>query len=497
MSTGGIFTLISNDGKQDRMLMATQLLNTRLVEIRKLRAKAGLRDPTPTLVDIERTHLLFVNSHFKPFAAIGFEYNKVKPTQGSCTFGSSLRFSIPQFGDFFHDMVFHIKIGSTSVLNTGDRFFYSNFLGHRLLKRVAFSVNGNPLDEYDSDVYNMHFNFFVTSNKEVGWKRNVGQEQCLEGHLFIEDLDIRECRDYKEGPQTPKGTHNAIDMWIPLLFWFNKDPRLAIPSVSIPYGQRFIDIDLATLAEITCFQDDGSSTGIGETFTPPTIDECELYINNIFVNPEIHDIFIKRIGFNLIRVHRRQDKRLSAANGTVLLNQMKWPLETMYVGARPITNLNECDQWNIFAQVTNQDVCVPAVIESPNPPGPPTKQLVVRVAQYQRCTPTLTTIGVEAHSIALYPEIPAQFFNSYIPYTYGGANIKTPTDCGALMIVFNLYPGSFQPSGHINVSRAREFFFKYTSSFISSSNQTDLVVVGIAINFLLISDGSAVLRYST
>jgi len=36
-----------------------------------MRARAGAADPTPTLVDIERTHILYVNSHFKPFAAIG------------------------------------------------------------------------------------------------------------------------------------------------------------------------------------------------------------------------------------------------------------------------------------------------------------------------------------------------------------------------------------------------------------------------------------------
>ena len=34
-------------------------------------------DPTPTLVDIERTHILFVNAHFKPFAAIGLILGQV------------------------------------------------------------------------------------------------------------------------------------------------------------------------------------------------------------------------------------------------------------------------------------------------------------------------------------------------------------------------------------------------------------------------------------
>lgn len=64
MATGGIFQLITNDGKQDRMLMATALLNRRLLEIERLRSmNPQIKDPTPTLVDIERTHILFMNAH--------------------------------------------------------------------------------------------------------------------------------------------------------------------------------------------------------------------------------------------------------------------------------------------------------------------------------------------------------------------------------------------------------------------------------------------------
>jgi hypothetical protein len=96
MSAGGVFKLIANDGKADRMIMATELLNQRIKDIMCMRASQGMADPTPTLVDIERTHLLFVNAHFKPFAAIAYEYNKVRANTGSPDFGSSLQFSIPR-----------------------------------------------------------------------------------------------------------------------------------------------------------------------------------------------------------------------------------------------------------------------------------------------------------------------------------------------------------------------------------------------------------------
>ena len=57
--------------------------------------------------------------------------------------------------------------------------------------------------------------------------------------------------------------------------------------------------------------------------------------------------------------------------------------------------------------------------------------------------------------------------------------------------------GNIGDSSHLNVSRAREFYIGWNSCYISSTHPAELVFCASAINFLLISDGSAVLRYST
>lgn len=70
MATGGIFQIITNDGKQDRMLMATALLHDRLDKIWRVKKalNPGLKDDDvrvlPSLIDIEKTHILFTNAHW-------------------------------------------------------------------------------------------------------------------------------------------------------------------------------------------------------------------------------------------------------------------------------------------------------------------------------------------------------------------------------------------------------------------------------------------------
>jgi len=585
MATAGIFNLITNDGKQDRMLMATDLLRSRLGAIKQARAESGMSNTTPTLLDIERTHVLFMNAHFKPFAAIGFEYQKVHPDSGGANLGSQVRFSIPQFGDFFNDMCLFVKFEKATYTPVAaapnqNVFRYCDYPGERLLKRVKFDVNGNPLDEYTSDVYNFHRQFNVQPNKRVAWNRLVGQENSQTAFLKQESLVQPSSRcgvSYCNGYQTPKGEHDALVLMVPLLFWFNKDPRLAVPSVSIPYGQRFLNIELAKASELVELVvppgADNSDTG---TVPSLQISECFLYINNIFVNPEVHDIFIKRIGFTLIRVHRLQTTRVKDDNTNVLLNNMKWPIESMFVAVKPTANTTDVafpanqslQNWHRFSRVDASDSDLDGVASSKVDAASAVEvaafvavvdagvsvddqltdyevlartssaacslfALAGAAASEQNATSTsvfdevqaaaasafaassvsqgdsaqvevrdhvsvVDRLSITAHGIDIYKEMPSVFFNAYVPYVYGGHNVASPEDPGAHMITFCLYPGSYQPSGHINVSRAREFYLRYYSEgAVSTEDPADLIVVASAINFLLISDGSAVLRYST
>ena len=660
MSAGAVFKLIANDGKADRMIMATELLNQRIKDIMCARAARGFADPTPTLVDIERTHILFVNSHFKPFAAIGYEYNQIKTNSGNPIYNSTVQFSIQQFGDFFNDMVINITLAQTSAsagsvpalpawigaydqgyLDVNNNFTtvapatiygqqsglpntaagiytqytqryvtlagqylpvgatsfspdgvtvipvqnyvrYCEYPGERICKHVYFNVNGNPIDDYTAEAMIFFQKFKVAPHKEIGWKRLVGQEITHESYSDVQSiqgqtayaqpisnlLDInsaavngspvnsalttRKVFHVVHGAQTPKATQPALDLWVPLLFWFCRDPRQAIASVAIPYGQRFITVDIEAQANIlftapgnlfyklTVEQwtsNDATTKGtknaiavydykIWSTVTPvliptsnidptQTITQMNLYTNNIFVNPEIHDIFIKRIGFSLIRVYRFQSNREMVSTDSVLLSQLKWPVETLFVALRPAINIdpsnpNQYRDWHKFYLVTdvicdistnaNGRVAIDDTVSFSSNAGK-IKSVTSRESAerfvVQNMTETVSTLELKAHGIDIFQQYPSKFFRDYLSYTYGGINIVTPYDLGAYMFNFCLYPGTYQPSGHINVSRARELYVIFTSNYTGSSTPADLLNLAVAINFLLISDGSAVLRYST
>ena len=117
-------------------------------------------------------------------------------------------------------------------------------------------------------------------------------------------------------------------------------------------------------------------------------------------------------------------------------------------------------------------------------------------ATYYKESPSIDSIKLTSYGIIIYGEINEGFYNSYLPYRFGD-KINTPNDRGWYMINFNYLPGEHQPSGHINLSLANETYLTYTSSFINEKNPVDLIVLSDTINFLLIKNGSAILRYTT
>jgi hypothetical protein len=493
MSTGGIFKLITNDGVQDKLLTATAVLKRRVELIKRANCVIAQQNPnpnlnpyeswTPSLNQIEKTHNIFVNGSFKPFVAMGYEYSKVQ--SNSKQLGSTVGFKIPQFGDFFNDMVVHIKLSNLKSVNAGDKVRYVSFLGHKLIKHAQFKISTNIIDRITSDEYNAFYNYKVPPQKKIGYLRNIGQEIPTLGYVTSNPLtdENREYRWFGDGPQTFKAEHESVDLWIPMLFWF-RETKHAVPNLVIPFQSDVrLELKLAPVNELVAF---ANYVGDG-SFTGPAVAECELYTNHIFMLPFLQEIFVKNFGFSLIRVHKKQTNIISKSEGSKVLNSLKWPIETLYIAFRPAANKDLSQYWHKNSVLTQTDIPVPVASAT---------TVSINQVRLQKESPSVDTLELLAHGIQICKKTTASFYNSYMSYRFG-KDINTPEDPGWYMMNFNFNPGENDPSGHINVSKAREFYLNWTSTYIGGGNDVELIVLADALNFLLVKDGSGILRFST
>ncbi len=520
MSTGGVFQLISNDGRMDQLLLANSVLRDNINAIKSRRAAAGEADTNPTLADLERSHVLFVNAHSKPYVAIAFQYFKV--SANNVTFGSQAQVSVPQYGDFFSDMVANVVIKTPvcTLANSGSAlpadvplYRYCDYPGERIFDEVSFEVNSNPIDKYTSNSYVLHRQFHVPQDKLLAWKRCMGQETPRSATpqwaaQTGAPVGKRLLQSVYNGFQTYRDATAPQDLvlWVPLLFWFNQDVRLAFPSVSVPYGQRFIKFNVTTFDNlfraIVNPASESTTTAAAPSVPVPQISTFDLYINNLFVIPEVHDIFIDRVAFTLVRVHLQAEQSLNKDADRILLQQLKWPIETIVFGFQPKVNRahnttlktlgadtalthaahsGDMESWHVFGKVTAE--------ASTAVQGAAGEGLFITSVDAH-----VTTLKLTAHSVDLFSQFPARFFNAYIPYKFGGSAIVAPTDPGLYMYSFSLFPGQHQPSGHFNTSRSRELYLDYSSTYIASDATAQFFLEARAINFLLITEGSCSLR---
>tara|TARA_B100001758_G_C18416700_1_gene620592 strand:- start:3494 stop:5365 length:1872 start_codon:yes stop_codon:yes gene_type:complete len=613
---------IINTGKSDALLLANELLQQNLNKIKEERKKNNL-DPLPTLGDIEDTHVMYTVAQFKPHVAITHQYLKESASFTKNCLGSDIRIQISQFGDFFHDMVLNIQLNYSNnaesyinivedpatdlSLNSIPKYKFCDYPGERIIKKCSFVVNGKKLDEYHSSDMTFWRQFNLSDEGKRGWGKLLGQEEIKQTkimshilnsavfttppfprggiphlsdissiymsnkkYLYDHKINKSEIAHYKDGLQTLKFAHKGpIDLWIPLIFWFNKDIRTSIPSMCIPNGNRHIDITLANEDEIIglypsyddliynkvlltetsfnnldLYKNINKSYGYSgtnfliydldnwnncdsiknykDTCNNLEVTKIDLYTNHLFIDPQIHEIFVKRIGFNLIRVHKRQIFKATNANDTFNVNKMKWPIETMYFGMR----LQEYETANtIYFDVWNKFGFYPSIRILQTDMG----------LNYDNIYyPTIDNISLSSRSIKLMDNFPYKLYTDYIPWKFRSntSNLSKNND-GASMISFAMYPGRYQPSGHINISRATDFHINYISNIIgqnpskitnnSSKKYLDdyyynnfrslnwwpkvyskrlpnsdgiLYVSAIAINFLIISEDSVELRFS-
>lgn len=541
-SNGGAYTILigssnAKNNKQDKILLANELLSNRITKLnqnKKYRIDSDIKDILihiekcknqltkkidnnkkklvkdkldelnqelikkrkevikPTINDITTTHHLFLESSFKPFVSIGYEYSKV-PVSPIPNFGNSVKIKIPKFGDFFNDMTVYVKLEGLKPINPVNRVKYCQFLGHRLFKKIKFITNNIVIDEYTSEDYNFHYQFHVPDHKKNAWKKCVGQEVPTLAYLTPDPTyqPYKQQLNILDGPQTLKPEHTSVEMFIPLLFWY-KDPKLAVPNMTLPFGQTFIEFELAAKDDICACSNFAADAGLFET---PTMVDFHLYTNHIYINPDILDIFVKKISITLIRVHRQQEMILNQSFNEILLNELKYPIETMYATFRPTANIegdDRMDTWHLNSQLDRQLLPTPVMYDTT---GNGDYTFGTNYIVYYKENNIVNTIGLKADGVSIFQEIPSLFYNAYLPYQYGKST-TSPLDKNTYMFSFNFDPDSYQPNGYLNLSKIRRLYLYYNSTFIDSTNTCKLFVSAKAINFLLLKNGQLTLQYN-
>lgn len=477
----------------NNLLLGTSYLQDR---IRFIKTKYGETDKQTVLSELNRTHLIHVYSEYKQTTPIANEYIKLQSRSGQVSWGSEAIFDLPEIGHFWSDMVLNLTIGEIGnktgkAYNDDPLYSYCDLPGLRIVEEVSLTIDGNPIDKYTSDDALMTYSFETSPLKRTSLERCLGQEQPKHGYVVYNDLSVRERCDIMSGQQTPRPYQPALDMWIPTFFWFNKGIENALCSGYVPYGQRFVKFKFSNVENILRKSNISEDTLPLKASDLPQITKCTLYVNNIILDPAVYELFLEKVTFRVARVFNSMTSSLTTPFGRVWINKFKYPTEYMYFGFRPMSNKSTVEHWNKFKVIAKNPVPVPIASYGNNSVPELSRENINYWEESNVINELTITVG---NGLRIHQNIVPEFFNSYLPFIM--PNITSPNDTGLFMLPFNQRPLVNEVTGYMDMSRIRDLYIEYTSSYINNDTEVELVLSSKSINFLVISKTMA-LRFTT
>jgi hypothetical protein len=115
------------------------------------------------------------------------------------------------------------------------------------------------------------------------------------------------------------------------------------------------------------------------------------------------------------------------------------------------------------------------------------------VMRYKDETVYIIDAALRAQQVYILDTQSMQFAHAYTNYIKAGKQ-RSFTDPGLGFLTFSESPGTYQPLGHFDASRSRELDLIVTNKQFPSP--ATLFFEGCVINFIYMSNGNAVLRYT-
>jgi hypothetical protein len=487
---GGRYQLVQQDDRFDGTLRATKAL---------LRDVAAARGPEDVLPAMTAGHNVFFAHEYRPYAACAHEYLKVMQSgAGSSALTTSngiVEFQLPMAKThMLTDACVRVRIaaiGTQTPTASSLKYRYVAYPGVRLFQLSEFVSGGVAVDRVTPDDVAHLLKNTLPMYKLPGFQRCVGQQTEQIGQAYSGN-EFTSLNSYANGPQTAKYYQPALEMFIPLWFFFNSDPAAALLSTLVPSTQCIYRFRLATLAQMLRAY---TYDQVGDTLTETALPiqglqmTMELYQGSLMLPEKVFAALSSATRFSLIRVHEHMLKTLNAASDRIQLAQLKYPVEELMLGIRAIANADDPDYWVLmggytapafnrapaFSVTRYNDVLVPPALQ-------PIEKFTTPVGGLG---PLVDTLGLVAHDISIRPELATNFYSSYIPLRYvNNVQTTTPTDPNECLVPFNLLPFARDPSGQLHLSSDREVFLVYTSSVISATAHAELSVSAVAVNFL-------------
>jgi hypothetical protein len=176
---------------------------------------------------------------------------------GQADFGRRVTCTISRNGDLAYRMYFQITLPeiNQSMTPVGGHGVYArwlDYIGEHIIASVDVEIGGQKIDKHYGDWMHIWNQLTLTTDQQRGYFKMIGNTTQL---TYITDPSFADvqgpCSDFT-GPSQVCAPRNALPettLYIPLQFWFMKNPGLALPLIALQFHEVKISIEIRPLGE--------------------------------------------------------------------------------------------------------------------------------------------------------------------------------------------------------------------------------------------------------
>lgn len=305
---------------------------------------------------------------------------------GTVDFGRKVTCTVSRNGDLIHRT--YLQVTLPTITNAGKTVRWVDRIGEVLIDYVNVEIGGQEIDRHYGDWLTIWNELTQTAEHEDGYNVLIGNTDAL---------------------TTAAVTINTATLYVPLQFWFCRNPGLALPLIALQYHEVKFNVSFRAASECYITSDDNALP------STPSLGDTALWIDYVYLDTD----------------ERRQ---FAQVQHEYLIEQLQYTGAESYSNSSVKSKLSLNHPCKELVWVLQLDSVAAANAHT----------------DYTNAGNDILASGkLQLNGHDRFDERDATYFNVVQPYQH---HTRCPAT-GIYVYSFSLNPEQHQPSGSVNMSR--------------------------------------------
>ena len=271
---------------------------------------------------------------------------------GQADFGRRVTCTISRNGDLAYRTYLQVTLPEINQDMKGNATSvyarWLDFPGEQLIAQVEVEIGGQRIDRQYGDWMHIWNQLTLSSEQQRGYFKMIGHTTQL---TYICDPAFAEINGpcaSSGGPAqvcAPRKSLPETTLYIPLLFWFCRNPGLALPLIALQYHEVKINIDFRPIGEclwaVSSLAGGSGSLSVSTAYQQSLV-AASLYIDYIFLDTDERRKFAQNPHEYLIeQLQFTGDESVGSSSNKIKLN-FNHPCKELIWVVQPDANVDYC-----------------------------------------------------------------------------------------------------------------------------------------------------------